>query len=474
MKKAIIAAAALAVTLSAGAAIGTKRGVCAKPSRTDELEVLKRGSSWFYNWGNSCGLPTVEGVEFVPMCWGNFNAESVRSYCKAHPEVKYLLGFNEPNFKAQSNMTPAEAAERWPEVKALADELGLKLVAPALNYSPDAPYQQPTKWMDEFVAIVGLDAFDYTAIHCYGGAGLIQSMTDEFYEKYGKLVWLTEFCQWPGGAGNVYVSPESQRQSMVESLKFLEQSDKIFRYSWFMATGDWDNKENRPNYGLVYVDGTISNRVYKLSPQGYVYTYLGTFDQNRYDNVNTWVAAADCADLSGVNFDRIEATAATTDLQSPISATTFNAGSSMTFKFAVRNSGAHRLDLLCAGEGEPVRYDPAVTVTVDGTAVVAERSFTLTGSATEFDTRSIELGDLSAGNHTVTISYTGRPSGLALNAVSLVDPSGIGEIEADGIAGETAPPEYYTIQGARVAEPAVPGIYIVKTGKEVKKVLIHQ
>ena len=94
-------------------------------------------------------------------------------------------------------MTPQEAAEKWPELKALADELGAKIVAPAMNTSPTLTYQSPTKWFDEFVAIVGLDSFDYLAVHSYGGTEAMKNIATSFHDRYGKDVWVTEFCLWP-------------------------------------------------------------------------------------------------------------------------------------------------------------------------------------------------------------------------------------------------------------------------------------
>ena len=131
----------LAVMALSGFAKSDKRGVSENQfSMGSMLEALEPGVTWYYNWGNTPGkgyenqVIDFEGIEFVPMCWNaNYNADAIREYCKSHPQTKYLLGFNEPNFTAQANMTPQKAAEEWPKVKALADELGLKLVSQALN-----------------------------------------------------------------------------------------------------------------------------------------------------------------------------------------------------------------------------------------------------------------------------------------------------------------------------------------------------
>lgn len=126
------------------------------------IEKMAPGVSWIYTWGQTPkGTTTLlstgaEGsMDFAPMCWkGSYDADAIRNYVKEHPGTKYLLGFNEPNFSAQSNMTPAAAATKWPDVEALASELGLRLVAPALNFTGESvggKVWQPYEWLDEFI-----------------------------------------------------------------------------------------------------------------------------------------------------------------------------------------------------------------------------------------------------------------------------------------------------------------------------------
>lgn len=127
-----------------------------------DLQALAKGCSWWYNWSvtppsavaSYMGADQV--IEYVPMAWTtNYDANALRTYYKAHPQDKFLLGFNEPNFKAQSNITPTQAAQAWPAMESIADELGLSLVAPALNYPDgainDGVTYQPTEWMDAFI-----------------------------------------------------------------------------------------------------------------------------------------------------------------------------------------------------------------------------------------------------------------------------------------------------------------------------------
>lgn len=448
-KKLILAAVAAGLIAGSAGAASYKRGVCVNGFNESQMALLAPGVTWYYNWAVSHNLPSADGIDFVPMAWSGVNADAIRRYCESHPEVKYLLGFNEPNFTNQANLTPAEAAAMWPELQALARELGLKLVAPALNYSTGT-YASPSKWMDEFVALVGDDAFDFTAIHCYGGLGVIKALATEFHEKYGKPVWLTEFCFWPGGAGNVNVAPATQIASMIESVQWLEQTDFIYRYAWFMATGAYDT-EGRPNYGLVTTVGNLSDYTYELTPQGYVYTYMSTFDKNEWNPENTWIPAAQVTDASNVTYGRGE-----TDYTGyPLLVTNMSASSGwVEYQFDVVSAGAKLFDVAVGGYGEPTRFDPTLTITAthaDGTVVtVAENDqFTLPGTDRCVERKSWAFDVPKAGHYTVRIADTGRSSGLLLGAVMLADVAGIGDV-AVGDAEAPGTVDVYSLAGVKV------------------------
>src|SRR5690606_38972334 len=107
---------------------------------TADLEALSAGVSWYYNWFHqpeSAVIHTYQNYNFdyVPMAWnGAFDKEAMHAFLSTHPNVKYILGWNEPNFKDQANMTPTQAAAMWPDIEDLADEFGLEIVGPAVNY----------------------------------------------------------------------------------------------------------------------------------------------------------------------------------------------------------------------------------------------------------------------------------------------------------------------------------------------------
>lgn len=455
----ITLAAAAMVALSAGAS--EKRGIGVNSYSIAEMEMLLPQVSWYYNWGNASSLPTHESVDFVPMCWSNYNADAIRKHVKEHPETKYLLGFNEPNFKDQANMTPSVAAEKWPAVQALAKELGLKLVSPALNYSPDAPYQDPLKWMDEFVGLVGKDAFDATAIHCYGGEGTTKNLATQFHDRYGKPVWVTEFNHWPGNSGNG-IAVETQMTMMNNTVKWMEQTEWIERYAWFMlkASSDW----KKYNFHLVEIQGTIGNAQTVLTPLGKLYANMGTFDKNKYYAPNEWVNVSECTDCDGVQFGPF---AGETGMNNPLATTKFAANNWLEYNFEAGQAGTYYLQLRFSGYGEPKRYDPQFAISVDGTEVTPAAAFSLPNSDTEVAAKAWPV-TLSAGKHTIRITEKGKGSGIVLIAANLSTDAAISSVAADSNSNDKV--EYFNLQGVKVANPVAGGLYIRRQGSEVSKI----
>lgn len=443
-----------------------------------QMEALAPGSSWYYNWGNTPGryLAGETYMAFAPMCWNaSYSADNIRNYVKEHPETELLLGFNEPNFTNQADMTPAAAAAAWPAVRALAAELGLKLVAPALNTSPNPPYQDPTKWMDEFVALVGDDAFDYLAVHAYGGFNAMQSICTTFHDRYGKDVLLTEFCLWPNeGQPNSYVNPDSQTAFMMQALEWLETTPWIYRYAWFKAIGE-SSSPTAPNYGLLLSGKGENPR--ELSTQGKVYTYLSDFDPEVYHAVDSpltavqYISQTSC--LLGDNDDP--------EVDCPLQFTRFNAGATVDYQWDVAAAGDYFLQLRVSGMGEPTRFDPTIGVVAvkpdgsDGATLSPERTLTLPNSDATYVTVSFPM-TLDAGHQRLRIKdFTpGRPSGIHISSVTLTSTSGVDGVTAEASAG---PVRVYTPQGILVRDSADPtdplqglpkGLYIVG-GKKLLK-----
>ena len=429
----------LALAAHVALAKSSKRGVGENQFTFEsQMSPLEPGVCWYYNWANVPGsgynseVINYTGFEYVPMCWNaSYDTTKIRSYCAEHPEVKYLLGFNEPNFTSQANMTAAEAAEAWTDVKALADDLGLKLVGPAVNYSSDGDDNDPFTWYANFVNLVGTDAFDYIALHCYGGAATAATMIEQMYETYGKQIWLTEFCYWPNGTGDVYVAPTAQISSMLNTVEYLEKSDAVFRYAWFKAVGDHDSS-TKPNYGLIITKAGIGER--ELSPQGYVYTYMTDFDDTVYHSTETEIAASEYITQSAVQLYP----GANEDCPSPIEISQFNAGAYADYQFDVPTAGDYNLVLTVSGYGEPTRFDPTIGIYAvndddsDGDVLCEAVQFEISGSDSIYTKQYFAL-TLSAGKQKIRVKDTNayKPSGIHISTIMLADAAGITSVDAD-------------------------------------------
>jgi hypothetical protein len=256
---------------AAPAPAGCKRGIASNMAPSSALAPAagSPGVWWWYNWAIS-GSGGAPGIEFVPMVWGSGTANS------ALPAgAKYVLGFNEPNFKAQSDLSPQQAAAAWPQIQAHAKAAGIPLVSPAVNFCGSAsdssqctvstitdPY---TYLKDFFAACTGCEV-DYVAVHWYNcdlpslkayiegntstGGGL------EGFVQFGKPIWLTEFSC--GGSSTV----AQQTAYMNAAVPYLEGSANIARYSWFSASPI-------PNAQLMNSDGSLTDlgKTYVALPQ---------------------------------------------------------------------------------------------------------------------------------------------------------------------------------------------------------------
>lgn len=266
-----------------------KRGVAFNFKQVEDLPLLSPSCSWAYNWGNTQTNDAAlwfdtNDMDFCPMTWnGNYNADQIRDYVKAHPKTKYLLAFNEPNLTDQANMTPAEAAARWGEVVALAKELGLQLVSPAMNYGTLSGYSDPVKWLDEFFAqpTVSVDDVCAIAVHCYMSSPSAVKNYIEMFRKYGKPVWLTEFCAWDPVPGSV----ESQMDYMCAVLNYLEQEPLVERYAWFIP------RESKPVDSAPYMQLLTHTSPVELTDLGVLYTQFSSFDERTYLPLSNGVGA---------------------------------------------------------------------------------------------------------------------------------------------------------------------------------------
>ena len=239
-----------ALLLGCAQALSPKRGLSGLVGCDDAKALGLDKSAWSYNWGlwptslDAGGNKAPQGTqlcdppqtpEFVPMfwgCWANCTKGLWDSYAAdwAQLGVKYVLGFNEPDNKGQSNLTPSEAAAYWPQLDELARRLNLTLVGPGMTHW-DA--SGGSAWLDEFFGnLSGSTAANikYLAQHDYSGdAKGIVARADAAFAKYGRQVWLTEFSVG-SGAGRA-----ANDKFMGEVLPLLDGAASVFRYAWYSA-----------------------------------------------------------------------------------------------------------------------------------------------------------------------------------------------------------------------------------------------
>lgn len=225
-----------------------KRGLAYDLINPADLDTLKGGVSWWYNWHFTTDTPEdyyrYYQMEFIPMLWGGNKSsdyEQVKDFILDHAEIEYLLVLNEPNLKEQANQNPAKAASEWVKYEQVINDLAEKqrtvyLVGPAMNWGTMPGFEDPVVWLDIFYEAYrannnGRDPkIDYLAFYWYDYG--LEAQLDRL-KKYGKQIWITEMANWNPNI-NSYQKMAGQMQQMVS---VCERRDDVFRYAWFIGRG---------------------------------------------------------------------------------------------------------------------------------------------------------------------------------------------------------------------------------------------
>ena len=386
----------------------------------EDLEALKTGCTWYYNWGNEPEgavqnfVGSTKGIEFIPQAWSSYDANKLRAYYKAHPEDRYLLGFNEPNFPDQAAMLPSEAAVKWHELEQLAKELNLILVGPAMNYAgkplKDGKIWNPYDWMDAFIAAYkekyGTEPhYDYTAVHAYmDQADAMMTIVDGFAKKYGKKVWLTEFCAWE----DPNITAEAQQEYMIDKVKALETDDNVYRYAWFKAR----NANKYPYYNLLYYP---TKKIAKgtLTALGFAYVHMSTFDKAKYYGLNEAIPAngfIDCY-LTSIQQSADPRAKDITELNFS------DNGLNVTYQVDVPEAGDYQLVVRYATEEDG--NDPKISIhDEDGNILVKKQAIDATEGWNTYHAAIFDV-TLKAGKQKIEIQKE-NAAGMALSLVKLV------------------------------------------------------
>jgi hypothetical protein len=196
--------------------------------------LTESGASWYYTWSAQPTItPPSGGPGFVPMIWG---ASSVTgpNLAAAKGYGGYLLGFNEPDMSAQSNMSVSQALDLWPQLMAT----GLTLGSPAVAVNAATP----GSWLDQFMSGARARGYrvDFITLHWYGGdfvtadaVSQLRSYIQAVYDRYHLPIWLTEFALINFSNGTQYPSESQQAAFVTASAQMLDGLPYLQRYAWF-------------------------------------------------------------------------------------------------------------------------------------------------------------------------------------------------------------------------------------------------
>ena len=488
MKTALVAAAAL---LLPSVCIGAspKRGICWEEGVVNlnghHAALMSPGVSWAYTWGPSPANQEVysDNFCFIPMAWnGSYDAEKIRTWLSRHPETRYLLGFNEPNFANQARMTPAQAAEAWPGLEAIAEEYGVKLVAPALNFADSQVGGKVWgiyEWYDEFFRLYPEARVDCLALHCYMNwySAARWFVTEYFYkdlfdpknENYGKYphlvkfledfkaangdfphMMLTEFCGWEYDyLPDVYF----QIDQMTQKVQMLEQSDLVEGYAWFM--GNAAEGASAFPYMSIFEENSSDS---PLSELGLVYVNMSAFDTSLYYAPGEIIEAKDYIDATTdneqVKLRRNSETSSDLPLQIEMPAR-----GRCEYLIDVPEDAEYLFQLHAKTDGAAT-----LSISVDSRNI---GEVTMTDGKGDW-TDSSAVYELPAGVHTLTIANFGQLP-IILNRFSYSSATGGVEdtfMENNGGADGEEIVEVYNMQGISMGNPALEslprGIYIIR------------
>jgi len=299
------------INVSGQQARSFKRGLAYNIPYVEDLPTLSEGISWFYNWGQTPGLTVASAfdpyMEFLPMAWNGLDTVVMKTFYSTHPNIKYILGFNEPNFKAQANLTPTQAAAKWPLIERIANLYNLKIIGPALNYAPTTgavsengvTYTDPIQYMDDFIKACPTCHYDYIAVHNYMNSEPAVEANLALFKKYDKPIWLTEFCQYDA---TQTLTTDTQKDYMVQLLSYLDNDTSIYRYSWFIGRNGGGDTAFPYNSLLTKNDRGV------LTELGNIYIHMSSFDKNYYFSSQDTLQAEKFSNSHSASLRQMDAT----------------------------------------------------------------------------------------------------------------------------------------------------------------------
>ncbi len=322
-----------------------KRGVAYGYHSVKDMENASKNISWWYNWAAQPESPirtTYQNfdVDFTPMAWNSVGISGVSGWADKDTKIKYLLGFNEPNFREQANMTPTQAAKAWPALQKIAQKHDLKIVSPAVNYcgtcvsEGGVTYTNPFKYLDDFFKACDTCQVDFIGLHWYGAGNSIMSYINDA-RKYKKPIWVTEFASWDNNSRVPNVN--EQKKYLAGTVNFLERDPDIYRYSWFIG---------RTQGGIntfPYIDLYAANGM--LTELGQLYMDIPVYDPEKRFEIPGRIETEEYYLMSGLFCEP------TSDKDGFLNIGWTDAGDWAEYKIFVKKSGTYNVTARIAGSG---------------------------------------------------------------------------------------------------------------------------
>ncbi len=392
-----------------------KRGVAYGYHSVKDMQNFSPHISWWYNWAaqpDAAIRNTYQNyeVDFTPMAWNNIGIAGVSSWADKDSTIKYLLGFNEPNFKEQANMTPKQAAAAWPALQKIARKHDLKIVGPAVNYCGNCvseggtTYTNPFTYLDDFFKACDTCQVDFIGLHWYGAGNSIMNYIGNA-RKYKKPIWVTEFASWD------YSSPVQNSAEQIKYLagttNFLERDPDVYRYSWFIGRRQ-TGQTTYPYIDLYGADGM-------LTELGKMYMNIPVYDPERKFTVPGRIEMEEYYLMSGLFSEP------TADVDGFLNIGWTDVNDWAEYKISVEKSGTYVLNARVAGTGQG-----AIQFLVDN-QLKAQISTPNTGSWQNWRTVSKEI-ELEKGEHILKMLV--RTAGFNINWINISNSTAVkNEIE---------------------------------------------
>ena len=232
-----------------------------EPEGEECTDLENLNVSWYYNWTPEPNCPGDGHTEFIPMIWsehylvdGNYEKYLVPLIGS---DYAALLGYNEPNWEGQAEMTVEEALRYWP----LLERTGLRLGSPATTG------RSGLDWTIEFMNGAKERGYriDFLALHWYGdcsGTGDLKGFLD-YYDAFAMPMWLTEWsCYKEDMATNTAF--------LGKIIPVLESYERLERYAWY---------SNRTT-SESYAGAALFDPAGKPTPAGEIYINLPAIHTN--------------------------------------------------------------------------------------------------------------------------------------------------------------------------------------------------